>query len=90
MDIAQEPLDLITTFVKQLVQQHGFNTKIESTTNRRQALDDADYVFVTIAVGRRGGPQPTIEIPAKYGVDGPRTVSVPAEFSADYVMRRCF
>ena len=72
MDIAQEPLDLITTFVKQLVKQHGFNTKIESTTNRRQALDGADYVFVTIAVGRRGGPQPTIEIPAKYGVDGPR------------------
>ena len=72
MDIAQEPLDLITTFAKKLVKQYGFATKIESTTNRREALDGANYVFVTIAVGRRGGAQPTIEIPLKYGVDGPR------------------
>ena len=72
MDIAQEPLDLITAYARKLVEQHGFDAKIESTTNRREALDGADYVFVTIAVGRRTGAQPTIEIPLKYGVDGPR------------------
>ena len=72
MDIAQEPLDLITSFATTLVKQHGFGTKIESTTNRREALEGADYVFVTIAVGRRTGAQPDVEIPLKYGVDGPR------------------
>jgi alpha-galactosidase len=72
MDIAQEPLDLITSFAKNLVKQNGFATKIESTTKRREALYGADYVFVTIAVGRRMGEQPDVEIPLKYGVDGPR------------------
>jgi alpha-galactosidase len=72
MDIAQEPLDLITSFATTLVKQHGFGTKIESTTNRREALEGADYVFVTIAVGRRIGAQPDVEIPLKYGIDGPR------------------
>ena len=72
MDIAQEPLDLITAFAKEVVKQHGFATKIESTTNRRKALDGADYVFTTISVGRRKGADPTVEIPLKYGVDGPR------------------
>ena len=72
MDIAQEPLDLITAFAKEVVKQHGFATKIESTTNRCKALDGADYVFTTISVGRRKGADPTVEIPLKYGVDGPR------------------
>ena len=45
MDIAQEPLDLITAFAKKMVTQHGFKTKIESTTNRREALEGADYVL---------------------------------------------
>ena len=51
MDIAKEPLDLITAFAKKLVEQHGFNTQIESTTDRREALEGADYVIVTIQVG---------------------------------------
>jgi alpha-galactosidase len=51
MDIAQEPLDLITAFAKKIVKQNGYSTKIESTTNRREALQDADYVIITIQVG---------------------------------------
>ena len=53
MDIAQEPLDLITAFTKRLVEQNKYNTKIESTTDRRAALAGADYVFTTIKVGQR-------------------------------------
>jgi alpha-galactosidase len=53
MDIAQEQLDLITAYAKTLVKQHNLNTKIESTTDRRKALAGADYVFVTITVGKR-------------------------------------
>ena len=51
MDIAQKPLDLITTFAKKIVKQNGYSTKIESTTNRREALQSADYVIITIQVG---------------------------------------
>ena len=51
MDIAKEPLELVASFAKQIVKQHGFNTKIESTTDRREALEGADYVIITISVG---------------------------------------
>jgi alpha-galactosidase len=68
MDVAQEPLDLITAFARKLVQQHGFNTKIESTTNRRQALAGADYVIVAIRVGGNEATRPEKDIPLKYGI----------------------
>ena len=53
MDIAQGPLDLITAFARRLVAQNKYNSKIESTTDRREALAGADYVFSTIKVGER-------------------------------------
>jgi alpha-galactosidase len=68
MDVAQEPLDLMTAFAKKLVEQNGFKTKIESTTNRRQALAGADYVFVTIRVGKYQQPLPKSPT-AFYGVE---------------------
>jgi len=51
MDIDRERLNLITLFARKLVAQHGFETKIESTMDRRSALEDADYVIVSIRVG---------------------------------------
>ena len=64
MDIAQEPLALITAFARKLVAQNKFNTKIESTTDRREALTGADYVFTTIKVGERPPSPP--ESPTKF------------------------
>ena len=69
MDVSQEPLDLITGFAKKLVLQNGFKTKIQSTTRRREALEGADYVFVTIQVGGSKATWPDRELPRKYGVD---------------------
>ena len=66
MDIAQEPLDLITAFARKLVKQHGFKTKRKSTLNRREALNGADYVIVTIQVG--GGNQVGHDIAEKWGL----------------------
>ena len=69
MDISQEPLDLIAGFARRLVKQNGFKTKIEATTSRREALDCADYVFVTIQVGGSKATWPDRELPRKYGVN---------------------
>ena len=75
MDIANEPLSLITQFAENIVQQHGFNTTIQSTTDRREALEGADYVFVTIRVGERQTMPIDREIITRYGVEGsPDTV----------------
>jgi len=51
MDISAEALVLINDFARNIVEQNGFKTKIESTTNRQVALDGADYVLTTIKVG---------------------------------------
>lgn len=68
MDIDQGRLDLITTFAKKLVGQWGFSTRIEATTDRRKALEGADYVVTSIRVGGIAANKLDIEIPAKYGV----------------------
>jgi len=68
MDIDKERLDLITDFAKKLVNQHGFKTIVESTTERRVALEGADYVIVSIRVGGYDANRFDIEIPAKYGI----------------------
>jgi alpha-galactosidase len=69
MDISPGPLALATAFARRLVEQNKFNTKIESTTDRRKALEGADYVLITIKVG--GVYHLDIEraISLKYGVD---------------------
>ena len=82
MDIAEESLTLITAFAKKLVKQNGFSTKIESTMNRREALEGANYVIPTIQVG---GPRPSVNVlnvTRKYSLEGsPDTVGPGGVFS---------
>ncbi len=68
MDIDKESLDLTTAFAKKLVKQYGFDAKIESTLNRRAALENADYVVVSIRVGGLEANKLDLDVPAKYGV----------------------
>ncbi len=68
MDIDKERLSLVTAFTKKLVDQHGFDTRVESTTDRRTALDGADYVVLSIRVGGLEANRLDLEIPAKYGI----------------------
>jgi alpha-galactosidase len=81
MDLAQEPLDFITSFANKIVSQHGFSTKIESTTDRQKALEGADYVFITIRVGDRNNSPDDRRIITGYGVEGsPDTVGAGGVF----------
>jgi len=82
MDVAPEPLELISAFANKMVRQYGFNTKIESTTDRRKALTGANYVFVTIRV-REDGKQFDRDIIDKYITEGsPDTVGAGGVFYA--------
>ena len=69
MDIAREPLELSTAFAKRIVEQNKFNTKVESTTNRREALDGADYVIIIIKVGGFRYSEADRKVALKYGLD---------------------
>ena len=69
MDIAKEPLALSAAFAKRIVEQNKFNTRIESTTNRREALDGANYVIVIIKVGAFRFSEADRKVTLKYGLD---------------------
>jgi alpha-galactosidase len=69
MDTSVKPLELITAFAEKIVKQNGFNTRIEATTDRRKALAEADYVFVTIRVRENTAKPSDREIIGKYIVE---------------------
>ncbi|MFP3895648.1 MAG: alpha-glucosidase/alpha-galactosidase [Anaerolineales bacterium] len=69
VDIDREALDRIEAFAQQLVEQEGLPTTIEATTERRRALEGADYVVTTFRVGGMEATNLDISIPLKYGID---------------------
>lgn len=69
MDINKANLKMVTTICQRDIDSNGLKIKIHSTTNRREALEDAKYVFVTVRVGGLEAFKTDIDIPLKYGVD---------------------
>ena len=56
-------------FAKRVIADNGLPAKVWMTTDRREALRDADYVIATFQVGGVDGFEHDYKIPLKYGVD---------------------
>jgi len=69
MDLNADRLSRTATAARELADHHGFNTEIVETTDRREALRDADFVIITFQVGGIESYRHDVEIPRKYGVD---------------------
>lgn len=69
MDIDAERLELIEKLARRLVREEGLPATIQATTDRREAIRDAQYVVVMIQVGGLEAYRLDYEIPLKYGVD---------------------
>lgn len=69
MDIDQERLAFIKQAVDKIVAAGNYPAKVVATTDRAEALKDADGVVCTILVGGVDVWRHDIEIPKKYGVD---------------------
>src|SRR5450830_1773054 len=69
MDLNADRLSRTATAARELADHHGFNTEIVETTDRREALRDADFVIITFQVGGIESYRLDVEIPRKYGVD---------------------
>jgi alpha-galactosidase len=70
MDIDTERLDLIEALARKMVETKGAGARIEATTDRRLALDGADYVITTLAVGYAyEQDRPDVAIPSRYGLN---------------------
>jgi len=69
MDIDEQRLGLIARLARKMVDQNRWKAKIESTIDRREALQGANYVIVMIEVGGLNAYLHDIQIPDKYGIN---------------------
>jgi alpha-galactosidase len=68
-DISQQNLDMVTQLCERDIAANQLPARIEATTDRRQALSDADYIICMIRQGGLEAFQSDIDVPLKYGVD---------------------
>jgi alpha-galactosidase len=69
MSLTRPKLDRMEAFVRRVIEENDADATVWSTLDRREALDGADYVIVTIQVGGLDAFGHDYEIPLKYGVD---------------------
>ena len=69
MDINEKRLQYSKMGVERIVKAGGHHAVVKTTTDRREALKDADGVLITILQGGVDVWRHDIEIPMKYGVD---------------------
>jgi len=67
-DIDADALPPMQAYCERMNREIGTNATIEATTDRRAALDGADYVAVTISTGGFKSMAHDLDVPAKYGV----------------------
>ena len=68
-DISQANLDLVTQLCQKDIRTNKLPARVSATTERREALRDADYVICCVRVGGLEAFKYDIDIPLKYGVD---------------------
>ncbi|WP_224337614.1 alpha-glucosidase/alpha-galactosidase [Haloprofundus halobius] len=68
VDIDEHRLERTTRVAEAMVENGGVDATVESTTDRREALDGADYVLNMINVGGTEPFENEIRIPERYGV----------------------
>jgi alpha-galactosidase len=69
MDINRSGAERTADAARELIDYHGFPTRVEVTTDRREALDGADFVIITFYIGDDSTLAADREIPRKYGID---------------------
>ncbi|GAB3740714.1 alpha-glucosidase/alpha-galactosidase [Microlunatus parietis] len=69
MDIDEDRLARVAKVSQELITHHGLGATLEATTDRREALRDADFVIITFQVGGLEAYRHDVEIPRRYGVD---------------------
>lgn len=62
-------LERVKKFVDRVIQDNNLDATVMVTTDRREALKDADYVIAMLQVGGVDAFEMDYQIPLKYGVD---------------------
>ncbi len=69
MDINPQYLELVARLVERDIKANKLPTQVIATTDRREAVEGADYVVNTTRIGGLEAFRLDVEIPLKYGVD---------------------
>ncbi|HEX2742593.1 MAG TPA: hypothetical protein VHM69_19290, partial [Rubrobacter sp.] len=69
MDIDEGRLRTSRDLVQSIIDRRGIDARVEATTDRREAIRDADYVVTTFQQGGLDAYALDIEIPQRYGVE---------------------
>lgn len=67
-DIDPDPLTLIYTLGRKMIEENDLEFEIEKTTELDEALKGADFVILTISTGGLEAMRYDLEIPEKYGI----------------------
>jgi alpha-galactosidase len=67
-DIDPTPLPRMAEWVEHIARVRSIPLTVRATTDRRDALTDADHVVVTISTGGFASMRHDLEIPRKYGI----------------------
>jgi len=68
MDIDPAPLPKMAALVARANEALGARATVETTTDRRRALEGADFVVVTISTGGFASMAVDLDVPARYGI----------------------
>jgi len=69
MALTRTRLDKMRDFVQRMLRDNDLDASVMATTDRREALKDADYVVIMLQAGGVEEFRQDYEIPLKYGVD---------------------
>jgi alpha-galactosidase len=69
MSPTESKLRRMEAFGRRMIQANGLQARVWATTNRQEAIRDADFVIVMIQVGGLEAFELDYQIPLKYGVD---------------------
>ncbi len=73
MDIDEDRLRIMAGFTQRFLKNAGLETRLETTTDRVEAIRDADFVITQIRVGGNAARVNDEKIPLKYGLLGQET-----------------
>lgn len=76
MDISQERLDIVGRFAQRIVEAAGSPFKVHLTTNRREAIDEAQYVITQLRVGGMKARREDEYLGRRHGLIGQETTGV--------------
>jgi alpha-galactosidase len=69
MDPALEKAKSVENYVNKVIKKNNLSHKVFATADKKEAIQDADYVITTFQIGGMEAYKYDYEIPMKYGVD---------------------